>query len=87
MTLSSVATRYARALADVVTGSAAPLRPEAAVSELRAFESALQSSNELRIALISPAPWSGGGSPASYSPRTAFQRQFVCEFIKGPWQS
>ena len=55
MTLSSVATRYARALADVVTGSAAPLRPEAAVSELRAFEAALQSSAELRNALISPA--------------------------------
>jgi F-type H+-transporting ATPase subunit delta len=55
MTLSAVATRYASALADVVTGSGSPLRPEAAVSELRAFESALQASPELQNALISPA--------------------------------
>jgi F-type H+-transporting ATPase subunit delta len=55
MTLSAVASRYARALADVVTASASTLRPEAAVSELRAFEAALQSSAELRNALISPA--------------------------------
>jgi F-type H+-transporting ATPase subunit delta len=55
MTLSAVATRYARALADVVTANASPLRPEAAVSELRAFEAALQSSTELQNALISPA--------------------------------
>jgi len=55
MTLSAVATRYARALADVVTAGASALRPEAAVSELRAFEAALQSSAELRNALISPS--------------------------------
>lgn len=55
MTLSAVATRYAHALADVVTASDSPLRPEAAVSELRSFEAAIESSVELQNALISPA--------------------------------
>jgi F-type H+-transporting ATPase subunit delta len=55
MTLSAVATRYAKALADVVTAGASPLRPEAAVAELRAFDAALQSSAELQNALMSPA--------------------------------
>ena len=55
MTLSAVATRYANALADVVTAGDSPLRPEAAVAELRSFEAALQSSAELQNALISPA--------------------------------
>ena len=55
MTLSAVATRYANALADVVTGSASPLHREAAVQELRAFETALASSAELHSALTSPA--------------------------------
>ena len=40
MTLSAVATRYAKALADVTT-SAAGLQPDAALGELRAFETAL----------------------------------------------
>jgi len=55
MTLSAVATRYANALADVVTRDSSALRPEAAVAELRAFEAALKSSTELQNALISPA--------------------------------
>jgi F-type H+-transporting ATPase subunit delta len=55
MTLSAVATRYARALADVVTASASTLHPDTVVSELRAFEEALQSSAELRNALMSPS--------------------------------
>ena len=55
MTLSAVATRYASALADVVTASDSPLRPEAATAELRSFEAALQSSAELHNALLSPA--------------------------------
>ena len=55
MTLSAVATRYANALADVVTASDSPIRPEAAVAELRAFEDALKSSAELQNALITPA--------------------------------
>jgi len=55
MTLSAVAQRYADALADVVTGSPSPLRPQEAVAQLRAFDSALQSSHELREALHTPA--------------------------------
>ncbi len=55
MTLSAVATRYANALADVVTSSASTLRPQDAVAELRSFEAVLQSSAELHKALITPA--------------------------------
>jgi F-type H+-transporting ATPase subunit delta len=54
MTLSAVATRYAKALADVTT-SAAGLQPDAALSQLRAFESALAASHELHNALTTPA--------------------------------
>ena len=54
MPLSAVATRYANALADVVTASRSPLRPQDAVSELRAFEGALRSP-ELHNALVTPA--------------------------------
>jgi F-type H+-transporting ATPase subunit delta len=59
MTLSSVATRHAKALADVTTpGAGGPgpaLRPEDALSQLRSFESALTASRELENALITPA--------------------------------
>jgi len=55
MTLSAVATRYATALADVVTASDSPLRPDAALVELRSFAAALESSVELRKVLLSPA--------------------------------
>jgi F-type H+-transporting ATPase subunit delta len=55
MTLSAVATRYASALADVVTASGSPLRAEDAVAELQAFETALRSSPELQNALTTPA--------------------------------
>src|ERR1035437_1240629 len=54
MTLSAVATRYATALADVTT-AAGGLRPDAALSQLRAFESALAASRELENALTTPA--------------------------------
>src|SRR5450756_218579 len=54
MTLSAVATRYAKALADVTT-AAGGLRPEDALSQLRAFESALAASRELENALTTPA--------------------------------
>src|SRR5207244_1408183 len=33
---------------------------------------------------ISPVPCAGGGLPDSYSPRTAFQRQVVSDFIREP---
>src|SRR5579862_2358669 len=55
MTLTAVATRYASALADVVTEAGSPLKPEQAAAELRAFEEALEGSAELRNALITPA--------------------------------
>jgi F-type H+-transporting ATPase subunit delta len=55
MTLSAVATRYANALADVVTAGGSPVRPQDALSELRAFESALHASTELQNALVTPA--------------------------------
>jgi F-type H+-transporting ATPase subunit delta len=55
MTLSAVATRYANALADVVTGAGSSLAPEAALAQLRAFESALRESRELHAALETPA--------------------------------
>ena len=55
MTLSAVTTRYAHALADVVTASGSSLRAEDAVAQLRAFEAALRSSPELQNALTTPA--------------------------------
>jgi len=55
MTLTAVATRYASALADVVTAARSPLKPEQAAAELRAFETTLQGSPELRHALVTPA--------------------------------
>ncbi len=59
MTLSAVATRYAKALADVTAAAAGALRPEDALNQLRAFESALAASKELQNALITPAVPSG----------------------------
>jgi F-type H+-transporting ATPase subunit delta len=55
MTLSSVATRYAKALADVTATASSGLTPEDALSQLRAFESALAASRELANALTTPA--------------------------------
>lgn len=54
MPLSVVATRYANALADVVTASGSALRPQDAMSELRSFEAVLKSP-ELHNALVTPA--------------------------------
>jgi len=55
MTSSGIASRYASALVDVVTGAAAGVEPKRALEELRTFEAALTSSAELRNALLSPA--------------------------------
>jgi len=54
MPVTAAATRYANALADVVTAAGSALPPPNAVAELRAFESALRSP-ALRNALITPA--------------------------------
>ena len=55
MTLSAVATRYANALADVVTAASAAVKPAEAVAELHSFAAALAASAELRNALGTPA--------------------------------
>src|SRR5712692_10314172 len=55
MTHSAVASRYANALADVVTGGTSGLNAETALAELRTFADALDSSAELGGALTSPA--------------------------------
>lgn len=55
MPVSAVATRYANALADVVTGSGSTVKPPDALAELTAFESLLRTSPELQNALVTPA--------------------------------
>jgi F-type H+-transporting ATPase subunit delta len=52
---AALASRYAGALVDVVTGPQSQVDPQAAVRELRAFEGVFASSQELRNALASPA--------------------------------
>jgi F-type H+-transporting ATPase subunit delta len=52
---SAVANRYARALVDIVMASGSPLKPEDAVSQLRAVDAIIQESPELRTALLTPA--------------------------------
>jgi F-type H+-transporting ATPase subunit delta len=55
MTISAVASRYANALADVVTAAGSGVPAEDALAELRSFEDALRSSPELHNALTTPA--------------------------------
>jgi F-type H+-transporting ATPase subunit delta len=52
---SAVAHRYARALVDIVMTQGSPLKPEDAVTQLRAVEGLIQESPELRTALLTPA--------------------------------
>ena len=52
---SAVASRYARAFADVVMAPGSSLLPADAIAQLRAFESVMESSADLRHALASPA--------------------------------
>jgi F-type H+-transporting ATPase subunit delta len=52
---SAVANRYAHALVDIVMASGSPLKPEDALTQLRAVEGLIQESPELRIALATPA--------------------------------
>jgi F-type H+-transporting ATPase subunit delta len=59
MPITAVATRYANALADVITAPKAPARPENVLAELRSFEAVLGSSQELHNALVTPAVSSG----------------------------
>ena len=55
MTNSAVATRYANALADVVTVGSSALRPQDAAAELRSFQATMAESPELQNALETPA--------------------------------
>jgi F-type H+-transporting ATPase subunit delta len=55
MTLSAVATRYANALADIVTAPGSKVAPDAALGELRAFEGAMRESRALAAVLETPA--------------------------------
>jgi len=55
MPLSAVATRYANALADVVTAPGSAVAPQAALEQLRGFVATLDSSADLRHALVTPA--------------------------------
>jgi F-type H+-transporting ATPase subunit delta len=55
MTSSAVTSRYAGALADVVTAGASTVQPEQVTAELRAFAGALGESQELRTVMSSPA--------------------------------
>jgi F-type H+-transporting ATPase subunit delta len=52
---SAVASRYARALADVVMAPGSALKPEDAVTQLRAVDTFVAQSAELRNALLTPA--------------------------------
>lgn len=55
MTLTAVATRYAEALADIVTGASSSISPKDALNDLKAFAEALRSSNELYNVLTTPS--------------------------------
>jgi F-type H+-transporting ATPase subunit delta len=55
MTSPAVASRYANALVDVVLDPKSQVQPEQIKTELRAFETMLNSSEELRNALASPS--------------------------------
>jgi F-type H+-transporting ATPase subunit delta len=52
---SAVANRYAQALVDVVMAPGSPLKPEDAVTQLRAVDAIFQESLELRNAMLTPA--------------------------------
>src|SRR5258708_32929689 len=51
----AVASRYARALADIVFSPGAALSPQQALEEVKAFESLIASSAEFKTILLSPA--------------------------------
>lgn len=52
---SAAASRYARALVDIIMTPGAELKPEDAVAQLRAAEQVVHDSMELRMALLTPA--------------------------------
>ena len=52
---SAAANRYARALVDILLSPSAPIKPEDAISQLRDIEQTIDTSLELRNALLTPA--------------------------------
>ena len=52
---AAVASRYARALVDVVSDAKSQVTPDAAMAQLREFKQMLDSSTELSAVLLSPA--------------------------------
>ena len=52
---SAAASRYARALVDLIMAPDSQLTPDAAIAQIRAIEQVIQESAELRIALLTPA--------------------------------
>lgn len=52
---SAVASRFARAVVDMVTAPGSSVQPEAAVTQLQAFQALLAESADLRNILLSPA--------------------------------
>lgn len=52
---SAVANRYARALVDLLMAPDSPLKPDDAVAQMRAVEETIAASEELKIALLTPA--------------------------------
>ncbi len=55
MTSVAVVDRYANALVDVVLSSSAGIEPARALEQLKAFQSAVETSEDLRTVLASPA--------------------------------
>jgi F-type H+-transporting ATPase subunit delta len=53
--LSAVATRYAKALVDVVAAAGSDVQPQQALAQLRSVQQLIAGSAELRNALLSPA--------------------------------
>jgi F-type H+-transporting ATPase subunit delta len=53
--LSAIATRYARALVDVVTEPASGIEPQQAMDHLRQVAAMITQSHDLKTALLSPA--------------------------------
>ncbi len=51
----AIASRYARALADIVFSPGAPLAPQQALEEIKSFEALIASSPEFKTILLSPA--------------------------------
>src|SRR5258706_15093685 len=78
----AIATRYARALADIVFSPDAPLSPKQALEEVKSFETLIAASAEFKTILLSPA----ASAPKKRNLITRFAGQLsiskiVCNFL------